>query len=102
MTVLVVSQPGQDGVLRHVDLLCRYMIRRGVRLHLAYSDRQSCSQLRALVEHVDESGGRTLNLRVGNAPELADVRAIRGLLKLIREEKPDVIHGHSSKAGGLV
>jgi glycosyltransferase involved in cell wall biosynthesis len=102
MTVLIVSQPGQDGVLRHVDLLCRYMIRRGVRLHLAYSDRQSCSQLRALVEHVDESGGRTLNLRVGNAPEFADVRALRALLQLIREVKPEVIHGHSSKAGGLV
>lgn len=102
MTVLIVSQPGQDGVLRHVDLLCRSMIRRGVRLHLAYSDRQSCAQLRALVEHVDDSGGRTLNLRVGNAPELADIRATRSLLKLIREERPDVIHGHSSKAGGLV
>lgn len=102
MTVLIVSQPGQDGVLRHVDLLCRSLIRRGVRLHLAYSDRQSCAQLVALVEHVRESGGRALNLRVGNAPEPADIGAIRSLLKLIREEKPDVIHGHSSKAGGLV
>jgi glycosyltransferase involved in cell wall biosynthesis len=102
MTVLIVSQPGQDGVLRHVDLLCRSTIRRGVRLHLAYSDRQSSDQLRALVEHVAESGGRTLNLRVGNAPQPADVRAMRGLLKLIGEERPDVIHAHSSKAGGLV
>lgn len=102
MTVLIVSQPGQDGVLRHVDLLCRSLIRRGVRLHLAYSDRQTCAQLVALVEHVVESGGRTFNLRTGNAPQLADIKAMRGLLKLIREEKPDVIHGHSSKAGGLV
>src|SRR3954470_5978049 len=98
MTVLIVSQPGQDGVLRHVDLLCRSLIRRGVRLHLAYSDRQTCAQLVALIEHVAESGGRTFNLRTGNAPQLADVKAMRGLLKLIREEKPEVIHGHSSKA----
>jgi glycosyltransferase involved in cell wall biosynthesis len=102
MNVLIVSQPGTDGVLRHVDLLCRYLTSQGVRLHLAYSDRQSCEQLYALVQHVADQGGRTLNLRTGNAPQWADVAALRSLRRLIREERPQVIHAHSSKAGGLV
>ncbi len=28
-SVLIVSQPGTDGVLRHVDLLCRFLIEPG-------------------------------------------------------------------------
>jgi glycosyltransferase involved in cell wall biosynthesis len=102
MNVLIVSQPGTDGVLRHIDLLCRHMIRRGVRLHLAYSDDQSCGQLFALVEFVAAQGGRTVNLKTGKAPQFADIPAIRSLMRLIRDERPDVIHAHSSKAGALV
>jgi glycosyltransferase involved in cell wall biosynthesis len=102
MKVLMVSQPGTDGVLRHVDLLCRYLIGKGVRLHLAYSDDQTCDLLEALVKHVAEQGGRTLNLRTGKAPQWADIPAGRALWRLIQEERPDVIHAHSSKAGGLV
>jgi glycosyltransferase involved in cell wall biosynthesis len=102
MKVLIVSQPASDGVLRHVDLLCRYLIRRGVHVLLAYSDLRACDQLHDLVRHVRESDGATLNLRTGNAPQWADVSAGRRLAALIRKERPDVIHAHSSKAGGLV
>jgi glycosyltransferase involved in cell wall biosynthesis len=102
MKALIVSQPGTDGVLRHVDLLCRYLISQDVRVHLAYSDDQSCDQLRALVKHVADQGGRTLNLRTGKRPQSADFAALRGLRRLIQEERPQVIHSHSSKAGGLV
>jgi glycosyltransferase involved in cell wall biosynthesis len=78
------------------------MIERGVRLHLAYSDRKSCDQLYALVQHVADRGGRTLNLRTGNAPQWADIQASRALRQLIDKEQPEVIHAHSSKAGGLI
>ena len=89
-------------MLRHVDLLSRYLIEKGVRVHLAYSDLKSCEQLHELIKHVDAHGGRTLNLRTGNAPQWADISALRALRRLIREERPQVIHAHSSKAGGLV
>ena len=84
-------------------MLCRYLIQ--PRRHGAsclYSDRKSCEQLHSLVKHVDNHGGRTLNLRTGNAPQWADIPATRALRRLIQEGQPEVIHAHSSKAGGLV
>lgn len=102
MNALIVSQPASDGVLRHVDLLCRHLIEQGVRLHLAYSSLNARDQLHALVQHVADHGGRTLDLRTGNAPQWADLPAARALQQLILDERPQVIHAHSSKAGGLV
>lgn len=102
MKVLIVSQPASDGVLRHVDLLCRYLLTQGMQVHLAYSSRNGREQLHDLVTHVAGHGGRTLDLDTGNAPQWADLRAMRALRRLIREVHPDIIHAHSSKAGGLV
>lgn len=70
-------------------------------MHLAYSDRRSCDDLQPLVCRVRESGGSTLNLQVGNAPELGDIPALVALYRFIRQTKADVIHAHSSKAGAL-
>jgi glycosyltransferase involved in cell wall biosynthesis len=100
--VLLVSQPGTDGVLRHVDGLARFLIRNGVEVDLGYSDRQHSPQLHALVEHVRSSGGTALNLRVNNMPEPADAAALWSLRQLAGRRRPEVIHGHSSKAGALV
>jgi glycosyltransferase involved in cell wall biosynthesis len=78
------------------------LIAQGVHLHLAYSHRRACGQLYALLNHVADHGGQTLNLNTGNAPQMADIPALLALRRLIREERPHVIHAHSSKAGGLV
>ena len=101
MRVLTVSEPGRDGVFRHVEALVPHLIEAGVRVDLAYSSRRGCDDLPRLVERVRASGGETLDLRVGNAPSPADVRALFALLALARRTRPDVVHGHSSKAGGL-
>jgi glycosyltransferase involved in cell wall biosynthesis len=102
LRVLLVSEPGIDGVFRHVEALAYFCLQNGVELHLAYSDRRSGESLKALLQAVRDAGGETLNLRVGNAPEPRDVAAIARLLALARRIRPDVIHGHSSKAGALV
>lgn len=101
MNVLLVSEPGENGVFRYVDGLARFLVDHGVQVHLAYSDRRSGSQLPELVEFVHEHGGATLNLATGNAPALSDVPAFCSLLALVRRVRPDVIHSHSSKAGVL-
>jgi glycosyltransferase involved in cell wall biosynthesis len=100
--VLLVSQPASDGVFRHVEGLADYLIAQGLTVHLAYSDRDACDQLPAFVARVAAAGGRTLNLQVGNGPSPADLPALWALLSLIRDTTPDIIHAHSSKAGGLV
>ncbi len=101
MTVLIVSEPGKDGVFRFVEALVHYLVDQAVQVHLAYSDRRSCAQLAALVDFVRAHGGATLNLAVGNQPSVADLPALRALRDFARQVRPDVIHSHSSKAGVL-
>jgi glycosyltransferase involved in cell wall biosynthesis len=101
MNVLVVSEPGVDGVFRYVDTLCHFLWEQGIGVHLAYSDLRAGDRLQTLVSEVVAHGGRTLNLRTANRPALADRRAFGALLNLAREVRPDVIHTHSSKAGVL-
>ncbi len=101
LTVLQVFEPGEGGVFRHVEGLVRVLLHRGVRVHLAYSSRRGSRRLIALTESVRRAGGRVLNLEVMNVPEIRDANAVRVLSQFVRELRPDIIHGHSSKAGVL-
>jgi glycosyltransferase involved in cell wall biosynthesis len=101
MKVLVVTEPGVDGVFRYVEMLCHFLVDRGVDVHLAYSDRRGSDRLPRLVEWIEAHGGLTVNLRTSNRPAFSDWNAFRSLLRLARAVNPDVIHSHSSKAGFL-
>lgn len=101
-SVLLVSEPGIDGVFRHVEGLSRYLVSRGCVPHLAYSSRRGSEGLRVLVAELEAAGARTIDLEVSNSPALADAKAWARLIALVREVRPDIIHAHSSKAGALV
>lgn len=101
MKILLVTEPGVNGVFRYVEALADFLIEQEVEVHLAYSDRRGSDQLGALIDRIERNGGRTVNLRVGNRPEPGDLRALRSLRALAAAVKPDVIHSHSSKAGAL-
>lgn len=101
MKVLLVSEPGVDGVFRYVEALAHFLLHRGVRVHFAYSDRRAGRPLADLVAYVRAHGGAVLNLRVGPRPGPADLRALFALRALVGAVRPDVIHSHSSKAGAL-
>ncbi|MBX7209247.1 MAG: glycosyltransferase [Verrucomicrobiaceae bacterium] len=102
MRVLLASEPGVDGVFRHVEALAHFLLARRHQVHLAYSDVRGSDRLARLVADVTAAGGGTVNLRVGNAPGPHDLPALAELLRVVREVRPDVIHAHSSKAGALV
>jgi glycosyltransferase involved in cell wall biosynthesis len=101
MKVLLVSEPGVDGVFRFVESLAHFLIAQRVAVHFAYSDRRGSDRLKELVEFVHAQGGTTLNLATGNGPSFSDLRAFRGLRAMVRTLQPDIIHSHSSKAGVL-
>lgn len=101
MRILIVVEPGVDGVFRHVEGLVHFLLAEGETVHLAYSDRRGSAGLVKLVETVLESGGECLNLGVSNAPEPRDIPALVRLWRFAKRLRPDVIHGHSSKAGVL-
>jgi glycosyltransferase involved in cell wall biosynthesis len=102
MRVLTVSEPGLDGVFRHVEALVHYLVEQGVDVDLAWSSARPSDELFALVEFVRSSGGHEIDLHVGPRPGPADTLALAKLWALIRRRHPDVVHGHSSKAGALV
>lgn len=101
LRVMIVSEPGVDGVFRHVEGLTRFLLNRGAEVDIGYSDLRGGPDLEKLVSYVEECNGRTLNLGVGNRPEFRDAGAFMRLGRLVSERKPDVIHAHSSKAGVL-
>lgn len=102
MKILLVSEPGENGVFRHVEDLADSMIAHGHTVGFAYSDVRSSDRLFSLVQRIQQASGPTLNLGIANRPELADLDAMVSLWRLIRRFRPDVIHAHSAKAGGLV
>jgi glycosyltransferase involved in cell wall biosynthesis len=102
MRVLTAVEPGRDGVFRHVEALVDHLLDRGIEVDLAFSSRRACADLFELVERVRAADGEAIDLAVGNAPSLADIAALSHLRRLIRTRRPDVVHGHSSKAGALV
>ena len=101
MQILLVTEPGVDGVFRHVEALASFLLERGHRIHLAYSNVRGSDRLTQLVAKVSAAGGRTVNLAVSNAPGLGDLAALLKLRRLVQEAQPEVIHAHSSKAGAL-
>lgn len=101
MQILLVTEPGVDGVFRHVEALASFLLERGHRVHLAYSDVRGSDRLTQLVGKIAAAGGNTANLAVSNAPGPGDVAALLKLRRLVKEAQPDVIHAHSSKAGAL-
>jgi glycosyltransferase involved in cell wall biosynthesis len=102
MRVLTVSEPGLDGVFRHVEALVHYLVERGVEVDLAWSSVRPSGELHDLVAFVERHGGCTVDLRVGPRPGPGDLAALAKLWLLANRREPDVVHGHSSKAGALV
>ncbi|HEY5706877.1 MAG TPA: glycosyltransferase family 4 protein [Terrimicrobiaceae bacterium] len=101
LRVLMISEPGVDGVFRHVEGLIHFLLSREVEVDFAYSDLRGGADLKELVSYVESRDGRTLNLQVGNRPQFGDAAALVRLRRLASERRPQLIHAHSSKAGVL-
>lgn len=97
--VLLTSEPGVDGVLSHVDGLCRYLERRGVDLALAYSSKRGSKGLENLLKFLRSRGVATLDLKIRGRPGFRDALAFWKLFRFARRVRPDVVHCHSSKGG---
>jgi len=102
MKVLLVSEPGVDGVFRHVERLCHFLLEHGHEVLLAYSTRRGSDRLYQLITELESRRFPTLDLKVENAPGPGDLPAFLALWRFQQKHRPDVIHGHSSKAGFLV
>lgn len=103
LRLLMVSEPGIDGVFSIVNAVIRKILadHPEILVDLAYSSRRSGPELLCLIREIEDHGGRTIDLHVGNAPCLGDFRALAKLVLFTRERGHQLVHAHSSKAGGL-
>jgi len=99
--VLIVVEPGLDGVFRHVEGMIGFLLLQRIQVHLAYSSRRCGDGMRTLVERVRATGGEVVDLRVTNYPEPRDLWALFKVMGMIRRIRPDIVHSHSSKAGAI-
>ena len=99
LNIVHVIEPGSGGAMRHVLDLARAqadtshavsVIYSPLRLEAGYE-----AQLQALVNV------KLYPLPMHHAPHVADVGSLWGLVKILRAEKPDILHAHSTKAGLL-
>ncbi|SDU00693.1 Glycosyltransferase involved in cell wall bisynthesis [Verrucomicrobium sp. GAS474] len=101
--LLIVSEPGKDGVFDYITELIGFLHRRRpeITVDLAYSSNRSGKGLMGLVEQVRAHGGEAIDLHVGNMPKPRDLVACWQLAALVRRRKTQLVHAQSSKAGGL-
>ena len=102
LRILEVSEPNKDGVFIHVRGLLRHLLNSGHQVTYAYSSLRSSSQLEPLLLELQAAGAKSRELKITNSPGPRDVTAVVWLLWQIYTQKPDIVHGHSSKAGALV
>jgi glycosyltransferase involved in cell wall biosynthesis len=91
--ILLCHQPIDGGVARHVGDLLEGLPTRG--FEVVVCSPAMPTGVASVVTHTP------LDLRREISPR-ADAAALAGLAGLIGELRPDIIHGHSSKAGALV
>jgi glycosyltransferase involved in cell wall biosynthesis len=89
--VLLVSQPTDGGVFRHVRDLAEGLPAHGFEVALATPPLQSPAPTDVTVE---------LPLMRALSPR-DDARAVAGLARTVRELRPALVHAHSSKAGAV-
>jgi glycosyltransferase involved in cell wall biosynthesis len=89
--VLLVTQPTDGGVFRHVRDLAEGLPALGFDVALAAPPLTTSAP-----------AGTVVRLPLVRAPSPgADARALSGLVRAVRALRPDIVHAHSSKAGAV-
>lgn len=92
--ILLVAQPPDGGVFRHIATIAPRLVERGYAVTVAGPP--SYATVGPGVDHIPVE-----HLERGISAS-ADVAAARRLVRIIRAVRPALIHAHSSKAGALV
>ncbi|MDP6538775.1 MAG: glycosyltransferase family 4 protein [Planctomycetota bacterium] len=101
MRVMHVMESTIGGTRRHLVDLAGGLVERGLEVHLVVAaERQS--DFRADLDRLADAGCGVRELAmVRSISPLRDPRHLRALEAILRAERPDVVHTHSSKAGVL-
>jgi glycosyltransferase involved in cell wall biosynthesis len=95
ITVLHVAEAA-GGVDRYMKALFKYMNRSQISNILVCSQNFSAKDYKPLVDHVEQVH------MVHDIKTREDFLTVKNIRKLIKKYRPDVVYGHSSKAGALL
>jgi hypothetical protein len=91
------------GIIRHILDLANGQIERGHHVGIIADSLTGGERAAAALAEIEprlKLGVRRLAIR--REPGLADILVWANLVRLIRQLKPDVLHGHGAKAGAYV
>ena len=101
MRVLHVMEATIGGTRRHITEVARGQMSLGIEVHLAVSAERQPS-FRGDLERLADEGVGILELpMVREVSPRLDAQHARRLVRHLRDLRPDVVHGHSSKGGAL-
>jgi len=102
MRVLHIVEATAGGVARHVVDLCAGLAQRGIEIHVAYSPIRMDPIFKAGLSNLREAGVKLFELPMRRAPHPSDLWVLWLLRRYLVEQGPfTLMHGHSSKGGGL-
>ncbi len=93
--VVHVFEPPIGGVPAYVAALAEGLVRRG------WQNTVVAPPSTSVDGRLDRSGARIIRLEMAHQPAPGDVRAVSKLTGVFRQLGPDLVHGHSTKAGFL-
>ncbi len=100
LRVLLVTEASCAGVGGHVLDLAKGLTEAGCESHLIYSDRRMDDSFAQRLRHLAIAGRHSLPMH--RWPHWSDWRAAGAIRRYLRQNGPfDILHGHSTKAGGL-
>lgn len=98
--VLLITRAPVGGLWRHILDLTDGLLERGFELGVVVDSLRASDSVKGVLKRFEPKlalGVHTLD--IPRVPGLGDVRVARHCRKLIKELKPDIVHGHGAKGG---
>lgn len=94
--ILHISQPTYGGVAEYIKLFMKFND------NVNYDFTLACPNENKLLQYAKEHGKKTYQVNIDKDINLIrDIKAFYDICKIIKKDKPDIIHLHSTKAGIL-
>lgn len=98
--VLLITRAPVGGLWRHILDLTDGLLERGFELGLVVDSLRASDSVKGVLKRFEPKLALGVHsLDIPRVPGIGDVRVARHCRKLIKELKPDIVHGHGAKGG---
>lgn len=98
--VLLITRAPVGGLWRHILDLTDGLLERGFELGVVVDSLQASESVKGVLKRFEPKLALGVHtLEIPRVPGIGDVRVARHCRKLIKDLKPDIVHGHGAKGG---